>query len=96
MSAGTTNNTVRAVRRSRGRHALAAIGKSRRKAAARIEPSPLTHEARVRNYAEQSGWTTDFTPAQRRRLKHKDGHALANPVIRGARPSYTAVDEVTA
>ena len=96
MSAGTINTMVKAVQRSRGRYALAAVGKSRRKAAARIEPSPLTHEARVRNYANQSGWTTDFTPAQRRRLKHKDGHLLANPVIRGARPSHTAVDEVTA
>jgi hypothetical protein len=96
MTIGTTNTMVREVKLSAARYALAEVGKRRRKAMKRIEPSPLTHEARVQNYADQTGWTTDFTPKQRRRLKHKDGHALANPRIQGARPAVTEIDEVQA
>lgn len=94
MSVGKPNTMVREIQLSRTRYLLAEVGRKRRKAAARIEPSPLTREQRVMNYAAQTGWTNDHTPRQRRRLKHKEGHLLANPVIRGARPLHTAVDEI--
>lgn len=96
MTAGTINQMVRAVRKSAALYALAEVGKRRRKALKRIEPSPLTREARVQNYADQTGWSTDFTPRQRRRLEHKANHLLAHPVLRGARPAITEIDEVPA
>lgn len=96
MTIGTVNTMVREVKLSAARYALAEVGKRRRKAMARIEPSPLTREARVQRYANQTGWTNDFTPKQRRRLQHKSNHALANPRIQGARPVLSEVDEVQA
>lgn len=96
MTAGKINMMVRTVRKSAALYALAKVGQRRRKAMKRIETSPLTREARVMNYAEQTGWTNDHTPRQRRRLKHKAGHLMANPRIQGARPILTEIDEVTA
>ena len=49
-----------------------------RKLAERTPVLPLTREQRVRNYANGRGWTADFTPAQRRRLDHKDNRAVGN------------------
>lgn len=96
MSPGTPNTMVRAVQKSRAAYALAEVGRRHRRAMARIEPMPLTREQRVTNYANQTGWTNDHTPAQRRRLDHKENRLKAHPAIRGARPSHTAVDEVAA
>jgi hypothetical protein len=96
MTIGTTNTMVRAVKLSVARYALAEVGKRRRKAMERIEPSPLTREQRVQRYANQTGWTNDFTPKQRRRLEHKSNRAKAHPRIQGARPVLTEVDEVQA
>jgi hypothetical protein len=96
VSLGTPNTMVRAVQKSRAAYALAEVGKRQRKARAYIEPMPLTRERRAMHYADQTGWTTDFTPRQRRRLDHKENRLKARPVLRGARPTHTAVDEVTA
>ena len=78
MSAGIANTMVRAVQLSRARYELAKVGKRRRKLAERPPVTPLTREQRVRNYANDGGWTTPFTPKQRRRLDHKEGRALAH------------------
>jgi hypothetical protein len=96
MTEGKINMMVRTVRKSAALYALAKVGQRRRKVLKRIEPSPLTHEARVQNYADQTGWTTVFTPQQRRRLKLKDGHALAIPRFQGARPVLIEIEEVIA
>lgn len=71
------SNTVQALRTYRTMNELAKIGKGRKKAAERklAGPTPpLDRDKRVRNYANQTGWTTDFTPAQRRRLEKKARH----------------------
>lgn len=73
---GTINTTVYAIRTARTLRMLAETGKRRRKLAERVPPTPLTREQRVTRYANQSGWTSDFTPAQRRRLNHKSNRAL--------------------
>jgi hypothetical protein len=80
------NDTVQALRTYRTMHELAKIGKGRRKAEERkANPQqPLHREERVRNYANQTGWTSDFTPAQRRRLEKK---------ARRAGRGYSVVDE---
>lgn len=80
------SNTVQAIRTYRTMNELAKIGKQRRKAAERKEAPvlPLTREERVRNYANQTGWTTEFTPAQRRRLDKKSNRA---------KRGYSAIDE---
>ena len=78
MSAGAVNTMVREVQLSRARYDLAKVGKRRRKLAERPAVTPLTREQRVRNYANGRGWTADFTPAQRRRLDHKNNRAMGN------------------
>lgn len=78
-----TNNTVDAIDAANRLRDLARIGKRRRKLAERKPVAPLTREQRVHRYANQSGWTSAFTPRQRRRLDHKEGHARGrfNPHI---------------
>ena len=80
---GKTNNTVDAIVAARTLRQLAEIGKKRRKLAERVSPTPLTHEQRIHRYANQSGWTSAFTPKQRRRLAHKANRAQGryNPYI---------------
>lgn len=96
MSAGTVNTMVRTVRRSRAAYDLAEVGKRRRKFAERTPVLPLTHEQRVRNYANGRGWTADFTPAQRRRLEKKDnramGYATHSHIVDEVSPFITRVD----
>lgn len=72
---GTHNTTVYAIREARTLLRVARDGKRRRKMAERVPPTPLTREQRVTHYANQSGWTSDFTPRQRRRLDHKSNRA---------------------
>jgi hypothetical protein len=90
---GTYNTTVYAIREARTLRQLAEIGKRRRKTAGRVPPSPLTREQRVHRYANQSGWTSAFTPKQRRRLDHKEGHAKANYSGMPAAAILTVADE---
>lgn len=90
---GTVNTTVKALRQARALKLLADIGKWRRgvQKGPAVTP-PMAHEARVRAYAKQSGWTSDFTPAQRRRLRHKSNHAI-RPLKSSGPLLLTAVDE---
>jgi hypothetical protein len=71
------NDSVKALQTYYTMQNLAKIGRRRRKLAERVPPTPLTHEQRIHRYAEQSGWTSEFTPKQRRRLAHKDNRAKA-------------------
>jgi hypothetical protein len=80
------NDSVQALRTYRTMHELAKIGKERRKAEQRkTDPvRPLDRAERMRHYANQSGWTTAFTPKQRRRLEKKarrNGPALPAFII---------------
>lgn len=70
-------STVDALRTYWELQTAAEVGRGRKKAAARAAAPqlPLAREERVRNYAQQSGWTTDFTPKQRRRLEKKTRRA---------------------
>lgn len=73
---GSINTMVKAVREARTMQVLASVGKWRRKVAAATPVLPLEREQRVSNYAKQTGWTSDFTPRQRRRLLHKENRAM--------------------
>ena len=89
------NDTVQALRTYRTMHELAKIGKGRRKTEERkANPvHPTVREERVRHYANQTGWTADFTPAQRRRLRKKSNQANRIQGVHADR-LLTAVDEV--
>lgn len=78
-----TNNTVDAIDAANRLRDLARIGRRRRKLAERKPVAPLTHEQRIHRYANQSGWTSAFTPKQRRRLAHKANRAQGryNPYV---------------
>jgi hypothetical protein len=80
---GTINTTVAAIHAARTRRQIAKVVQRRQKAVARQPVAPLTHEQRIHRYANQSGWTSAFTPKQRRRLDHKDNRAQGyyNPYI---------------
>jgi hypothetical protein len=77
------NDSVYALRTYRTMQELAKIGKARRKAEQRkADPvRPLDREERVRHYANQTGWTADFTPKQRRRLEKKTRRAVQAPPV---------------
>lgn len=87
MSVGVVNKTVKAIRNARKLKEIARAYEQERKFAQRRTVMPLTGEQRIRNYANQSGWTADFTPAQRRRLAHKANRAQGRP-----NPYITKVD----
>ncbi len=75
--AGKLNTTVMAVRVARTLREAANIGKGvRRRRKIGEVAQPLSREERVRHYANQTGWTADFTPKQRRRLRRKANAAL--------------------
>lgn len=80
---GTINSTVKAIHAARTMRQIAKVVQRRQKAAARQPATPLTREQRVHRYANQSGWTSQFTPKQRRRLDHKEGRARGryNPFV---------------
>ncbi len=89
MSVGIVNRTVKAIRNARKLKEIARTYERQRKAKQRPPVVPLTREQRIRNYANQIGWTAEFTPAQRRRLDHKNRRAM------GQRMSSWIVDETT-
>jgi len=86
-------STVDALRTYWEMQLAAEIGRKRRKIAQKLregvpaQPVAMLREERVRHYANQTGWTSDFTPAQRRRLEKKS---------RRANSGYHVVDEVRA
>lgn len=80
---GTVNNTVRAVRNAHKLKEIARAYEQKRRFAQRTPVAPLAREQRVHRYANQSGWTSEFTPKQRRRLDHKERRAQGryNPYV---------------
>ena len=82
---GKLNTTVMAVRVARTLREAANIGKGvRRRRKIGEATQPLSREERVRNYANQTGWTAEFTPKQRRRLQKKANAALLRAELSAA------------